>query len=143
MEKWKKLGLFPSKAKLLLGLHSALSLSTRIMCVLFFLAPSLGLFGLTALCRHLTFASPRLVFDVSSDLQVTTVSDAFPRSVSEDCALANAATLYVFLLFFVPFLGASLYLLKWAVSPAFHASSSLSAREGIHQSQSVPYPTVF
>ncbi len=122
VEKKSKFGLFKTTAKIQFGLHSALALATKVFCVVFYFAPSLGLFGLSSHYEAsvLAFASPDLIVDVSSSTagpNVTTVSQVWPSGLGtdyeEEYTLANLPTLYVFFVFFVPFLCVGLYILKW------------------------------
>ncbi len=126
LEKHKKFGLFKTTAKLQFGFHSALTLVTKIFCVVFYFAPSLGLFGLSAHYRggRVPFDRPdSLIVDVVSGgggvtelARLTTVSEVWPDPIEnyeEHYTIAGLATLYLFFLFFVPFLCAGLYILKW------------------------------
>ncbi len=151
MEKRKKFGLFKTSAKIQFGLHSALTLVTKIFCVVFFFAPSLGLFGLSSHfdAGRVPFEDPDAIVDVvSSDqgaIRVVRLSEVWPQSsddYSSEYTVTSLATLYVFFIFFVPFLCAGLYVLKWNLIPSFWRSRSLSPRL-LHVVSCLAFPSVY
>ena len=148
VEKRSKQGYFRTKAKLLFALHSFICLSTKILSIVFFFAPSLGLFHLAGMYEKevVDYSS---AFVVDHDVMSNSTEDVGsswsvdPNQSYTKYTLFSLGTYYVFFLVFVPVQCVVVYFIKQKLVPPFRAESLSLSKKILHVVSCITFPSIY
>ncbi|TRY62730.1 hypothetical protein TCAL_16595 [Tigriopus californicus] len=139
IEAWKKQGFFQSKSKILFGMSTFLALLGKVWSIVFYFAPTLGLFYMAV-----PWFKGRIPFAEDFNISNTTVSSIWVATdpTLGEFTLISLSTYYIFYLIFVPWQCVLLYMVKQFLVPAFRKSSGRS-KKLLHIVSCLNFPSIF
>lgn len=140
IEAWKKQGFFQSKSKNLFGFGTFLALLGKVWSIVFYFAPTLGLFYMAVpwFKGRIPFAQD---YYIDSNQTVSSIWVATDPTLGQ-FTLVNLSTYYIFYLIFVPWQCLVLYIVKQSLMPAFKRSSGRS-KKLLHIVSCLNFPSIF
>lgn len=136
------------KGKLQFTLSVLLALVTKLFSIVFFFAPTLGIFDLNTSWKmdQITFAKDFSVDNLSTNRpqSLILVSDVWPTSPAtfDAYTIINLPTAYIFFVSFLVFQCCAVYITKYFIAPGFYDSISTSGKI-LHVVSCIVYPSVF